>query len=524
MNRFVYLIVFLVFVKPGFAQHADSLKVSPNKLQRDMQVLFQQWLHTDNAAGLAFANVSKGGLTTFESHYSSGDHHRVQEGSAVNGLRFYSEGYSRFNERLFARGHFRFSKFVEEDRAWSDVVNTYNANPYIYGSSVRGDYDNQLFDLNVKVYSATLGRFNYGLTLDYQVGDISRQRDPRTRTYMLNYAVVPSVTYSLSGKSRVGVNAYYRYGKERMPNISTVQTDPNLQYYTFIGLHNVQGRVGGYKAFQRQFVSDIIGGALQYNFESTGVKLLLSAGVDMLGQQTLGDKMQSPGSYNSYGFNLTGSLILSNTSFVHNASVVARYNNGGANEFRQTLFTERDTLTGVSTEYWVTDYIYQNRFVVETYNVDFSWKSIALKPNGLERNWTLGAEAAFQAFTNTYYLPLAEYGASRVRAEGNGSFFILDKGEHSIEFTSSVGASYSLNTLLRIDGDTEVSELILRPDLEYHSRNTFEIGGSLTYTFPLRVPRMTAMTGYARLYGENLFANKSYGWLAFGLAIGLLTF
>jgi len=524
MNRYLSLLIFLVFVQPVFSQYADSLNTNPNLNQRELQILNQQWIYTDNAAGLAFTNVYKGGLTTFENFYSSGDHHRVQEGAAVNGLKFYSEGYSRFNDNIFARGHFRFSKFVEEDRAWSDVINTYNGNPYIYGSSVRGNYDNQLFDLNLKVYSALIGRFNYGFTIDYRVGDISRQRDPRTRTYMLDYSVIPSVTYSISDNSKLGFSALYRYGKERMPNISTVQTDPNLKYYTFTGLHNAIGRIGGYNAFQRQYISDFAGTALQYNYDNNSIKFLLSAGVNMLWQQTIGDKKQSPGSYNSYGLNIMANLIVNSNTFVHNALIVAKYANGGANEFRQSLFSERDTITGVSSEYWVTDYVYKNRFVVETYNVDVLWKSIALKPNGLERKWSVGADATYQSFTNIYYLPKSEYAASRVSAGVNGAFFILDKGNHTVEVSSFVKGSYSLSNTLELDKETEISEFILRPDLEFHSRNTFEIGGSLTYSFPLRVSRMNAMTGYARLYGENLFANKSHGWLAFGLAIGLLTF
>lgn len=524
MNRSFLLLFFLLIIQPGYSQQADTISEVPSINCREMQVLMQQWLHSDNAAGLAFSNVYRGGLTTFENFYSSGNHHRVQEGSALNGIKFYSEGYSSFNDKLFARGHFKFSKYIEEDRAWSDVVNTYNGNPYIYGSSVRGNYDHQLFDLSLKVYSAAIGSFNYGFTIDYQVGDISRQRDPRTRTYMLNYSAIPSVTYSISEKSRLGLNAYYKYGKERMPNISTVQTDPNLQYYTFTGLHNVMGRVGGYKAFQRQFISDAVGGALQYNFVNQNVKLLLSAGGDLLWQETLGDKKQSPGSYNSYGFNITANLIHSSTGFVHNALLVAKYNNGGANEFRQTLFTERDTLTGVSTEYWVTDYVYKNRYVVETFDVQFSWKSIALKPNSQERKWSVGATSAFQSFENIYYLPKSEYAASKLIAGINGTMLLLDRGNHNLEISAFAQGAYSLNVLLDLESDTEVAEFILGPDFEFHSRNTIEIGGSLTYTFPLRVPKMNAMTGYARLYGENLFANKSYGWLAFGLAIGLLTF
>ncbi|MBN1988520.1 MAG: hypothetical protein JW783_03900 [Bacteroidales bacterium] len=523
MNRFISLIAFIVLSQPLYSQKVDSVAITPSINQRNLQVVMQHWINTDNAAGLAFANVNKGGFTTFEKYFSGGNHHRAQEGDGLNGIRFYSEGYRSFNKRLFARGSFHFNKFIEQNRAWSDVVNTNNSNPYIMGSSVKGDYDSQQIGLTLKVYTDTIGRFTYGLSSNYEVLDVSRQRDPRTRTYLLDYNIVPSVTYKVSANSKLGANLYYRFQKEKMPSITTVQTDPNLKYYTFWGLQNFTSNVGGYKGFRRQFESDFIGSAVQYNYTNDAVNVLVSGGVDLQWQETAGEKKQSPGSFNSFGYNLLTSVLIKSNRFVHNAVLAAKYSNGAADEYRQSLFTILDPATGTSSEYWVTDYIYKNRFVTETYNLDLSWKTYGLKQNGHETKWSLGIDASYSSFSNTYYLPTSTYSASVACAGISGSYLLLDRRSHSIEISSYAKGGINLDAELDLANTSEVSDLILTPDLEYYKRSTAQVGGAITYNFPLVFAGRGAMTGYARIYGENMFASNSYNWHVFGLAIGLLT-
>lgn len=523
MKKHIILLVSLIFCKSILAQNVDTLGTTPSFNQRELQVILQQWSITNNAAGLAFANVNKGGLTILERAQSEGNHHRVQQGSLNRGIRFFSEGYSKFNDKIFTRGQFVFHKNLEYDRAWSDVANTYNANPYIFGSSVRGNYDQQKFDLNVKVYTTTLGRTNLGLALDYKVADISRQRDPRSRSFMLDYAITPSVVYTLSDNSKLGINAFYRFDKEDMPNLSTVQTDPNLRYYTFSGLHHAQGRIGGYRAFKRRFVSDYLGADLQYQYAQQGLQLLVSGGFHMQWQETLGDKKQSPGSFNAFNYNILTSVLIRNDKFLHKAQISGSLKDGGADEYRQSLHSERDPITGTSTEYWKTDYIYKNRFVVKTTDINLAWKSYALRTNQQEYRWSIGAMAAYESFSNIYYLPQSEYAAEKLLAGLEGSCFVFNKNDHRVELEAMTQTGYSLDTRLELSHETEISEQILRPDLDFHSRNTLEVQMALKYTFPMRFSRKNAMSGYARLYAGNLFAKDSANWTAFGFSIGLLT-
>ncbi len=82
--------------------------------------------------------------------------------------------------------------------------------------------------------------------------------------------------------------------------MSTVQTDPNLKYYTFKGLQNAIGTIGGYRGFSRQFIGNSYGGDIQYGYDGDNVKIVTSAGIVFKDEDTFGDKKQSPGSYNVF--------------------------------------------------------------------------------------------------------------------------------------------------------------------------------------------------------------------------------
>ncbi len=186
------------------AQKKDTLPVpSPVPLKvREFQIVKQQWNITENSAGMGINKVSTGSLTTMGISRQVGDLHRAQEGNALNGLEFKTDRFDRFNDKLFLKGTFSFNLDKEYNRAWSDVFHTYNSSPYIFGSSVKGTYETQTFRLTFMLFTARTGRFNYGVGLDYKVADMSRQRDPRSRSYLLDYKQRGCASLSREQRSR----------------------------------------------------------------------------------------------------------------------------------------------------------------------------------------------------------------------------------------------------------------------------------------------------------------------------------
>jgi len=515
------LLLFFAGVAKG--ENTDSLKRVPDLQKREMQILKQQWVNSDNAAGMSLSKVDRGSFTTLSYYKDGGDYHKVQQGSKNSGFLFRTERYDRFNDKVFVRGTFSFNNNKEYDRGWSDVINTYNANPFIFGSSVRGDYEKQQFDLNLKVYSVTSGRFNFGFTVDYKVADIARQRDPRSRTYMLDYSLIPSMLVSLSDKHKVGIDLYYRFSKEKMPGLTTIQTDPNLKYYTFSGVEFLDGKIGGYKGFSRQFLSDIAGGGLQYNYFSNDIKLLVSFGFDAQWEQTLGDKKQSPGSYNSFNYRLLSDLLVKRGDLLHNLRLSGAVKDGGADEFRQNQITSRDPITGITTETWETIYVYKNRFIAKTANIKADWRIIRSDKSGNGYKWIAGIEGGYSQFSNYHYLPSSVYEAGKANGGINGLVRLLSSKGRTLELKASVNAGIKTGTKLEAALENEAVTNILEPDIQFHNRNTIDINGDLRYTFPLKLGKVSNILGYAKIYGGNIFASGSKQWYSAGLSIGILT-
>ena len=128
----------------------DTVSVVTPEMQR-LELVKQLWLPTRNASGLGFDPVADHGDAWFGVFHSSGDYHRAQEGSRVNGLSFLAERYSKIARNLYVWGSFKFTMDRESERAWSDVILKEYTSPYQYGGSVKGSYDRQLFDLKVKL-------------------------------------------------------------------------------------------------------------------------------------------------------------------------------------------------------------------------------------------------------------------------------------------------------------------------------------------------------------------------------------
>lgn len=216
------------------------------------------WSTTTNAAGLTLDDRVDRGVAMMEAGHESNDFHRVQEGNQDNGLRFFTERYQHLGRYLYGYGKFDFDMGRTKNRRWSDVRRTYNSNPFISGSEVSGSYDRQDISLTAAVGTTAFGPWRFGLRLDYQLGDLSRLRDPRSRSEMLDYRLAPSLTYSI-GHSTLGLEGHYRRYKEKIPDITTVQTDPNLKYYTMTGMENANGVVGGYNGYMREYVDHEFG-------------------------------------------------------------------------------------------------------------------------------------------------------------------------------------------------------------------------------------------------------------------------
>jgi len=532
MRKYLYI---FIFTAVGFGLSAQNpVQIEEHELTN----IANPWLQLTNAAGLGLTKVKSHGITELGYKSDFGDYHRAQEGNERSGLNFYSERFDKISKNWVSWGSFNFVMDREKNRAWSDVISIFNSNPYIYGSSVPGNYDRQLFDFHVKLSRVEKNRLTYGLGLDYLVGDLSRLRDPRTRIFLADYALLPALVYKLTNTQRIGLNLKAAYRKEKMPSITTVQDDPNLRYYTFLGVENADATIGGFKGFQRQFVSNVYGGELQYALKSNQSEIVISGGGDYEQQQILENIKQSPGSYEAINLKarIVGNTILNDKLL--NLAICGTMKTGAADEYIQKLVSVNNPTTGVNSQSWETLFTYNNRYINSAYTANLKFDMRDINTDKTDYAWLAGIEGSVSGFVNQYNLPFSQFATNRYATSLYGHYRLLNKNNKRLTLNAKVGYSAGFDNKLQFsEGATEVPELgastfkqgmydiatnVYLPDLDYFNTNAYNASLEAKYTIPLNLKK-AKMTGFIKAwYGQEM--TKSLGsWTSMGVSVGIIT-
>lgn len=531
MRKYQYIFIFIIFASGLPAQDVVHQE------EHNLTTVLHPWLQVNNAAGLGLTNIKSHGLTALGYFTEGGDYHRAQEGNLRNGLNFYSERYDKLGKNWNSWGSFNFLSDREKNRAWSDVFSTYNSNPFIFGSSIPGSYDRQLFDFHIKLSSKEKNKLSYGFGVDYLVGDLSRLRDPRTRIFLADYAFLPGLVYRINSKHVLGINLKAAYRKEKLPNITTVQDDPNLKYYTFFGMENADANIGGFKGFQRQFVGNTYGGELQYSFKAAKAELLLTGGIHYEKQQILENLKQSPGNYEAmhYKFLATGNYITDNKLF--QLTLSGNMKTGAADEFLQKLESINDTVTKVNSQQWITLYTYDNRYINSCYNTKLTLNIRDINAAQNDYSWLIGLETGISGFTNQYHLPFSEFSVNRFNTALAGHYRLINRKNNRLILHAEIEYSTGFDNLLQLsEGATDVPTLgsstfkqgiydlatnIYIPDLDFFNASTLKSTLSTQYSFPLNLKK-TKIIGFAKLSYHLLNTNTSKNWSGGAISIGII--
>ena len=205
-------ILFTGLMVTALCIHAQDIELQ-TKEKYEYADATQLWRRTLNPAGLSLDTLTNRGISYFEFSHQQGTHYRVQDGDEQNKLLFTSERYQKIGKYLYGYGRFTFDMGRQFNRSWSDVLRSHHSNPYFSGSSIKGKYDFQNFDLSAALATLPIKNFTFGARLDYKVGDLSRLKDPRSRTNLADYQLTPAVTYTWN-KHSLGLSGYYHRRKE----------------------------------------------------------------------------------------------------------------------------------------------------------------------------------------------------------------------------------------------------------------------------------------------------------------------
>ena len=480
----------------------------------------QVWRLTGNAAALSLDpetcdSSANRGLAYFDLMHRSGDYRRVQEGGQMNQLSFHAERYQKIGKYLYGYGSFDFDMGRTKDRAWSDVLRSYNSNPYISGSSVPGRYDHQNFKLVAKLSTVALGHFTYGATLLYKVGDLSRLRDPRSRINLAEYKLAPSVTYS-AGQHTLGLALHYDRRKEKLPNMTTVQTDPNLSYYVMTGLENATGTIGGYNGYQREYVNHEFGAELDYGFKGSQWRSVNALSLRMGREYVYGQYKYEPGNYRTINYGLASRNRIRQDGQLHSIDLQLNYETGSADEYKSERVSTTDSETGIVSVEWRKILEYKKRYQLKKWDADLHYRLSWTKDEAV--NSYCGLQYTLQSVSNKYLLYTSElkYSASNILAEGGYGFL-----NHHLWLEGSLGYRIRHKADIALyDASTDYAQAVLLPDMPYYEANYWQGRLAVTYQFPLTIKGYTAQW-FVKAYGSYLKTNNSLDASTIGLSFGL---
>ncbi len=475
----------------------------------------QLWRLTDNAAGLSLDSAANRGVAYFDFQHHEGNYRRVQEGGQRNQLEFFTERYQRIGPILTAYGSFRFDMDRTKDRTWCDVMRPYHSNPFYSGSSLPGKYDTQRFDLTAAVGTIQMWGVTAGLRLDYEVGDLSRLRDPRSRSELLDYKLTPSLTYS-SGRHTAGLAGHYRRRKEKIPGMTTVQQDPNLKYYLMSGMEQAEGITGGYSGFSREWVDHRFGANLSYGYSNGTVKSLSTVSIERGSENVLGQYKYEPGHYVSYQYGLTSFNRLRSDAALHHLDLSASYEQAYADEYRQQLLQERDAEHGYTSYRYETLIEFRKRHQMRRFDISLHYRCDFTADKAV--NSYLGLKAAVNHAETKHLLPASSLKTTHADITAEGGTAILGQRLWiDAEATYRVAVKADLELA---DNDTDMAREVLLPDMNYYDANYWRGHLALTYQFPLTIKKQ-ATKWFVRAYGNYLKTNNSLHSTNIGAAIGI---
>lgn len=528
MKKYIYISLFLLAGFMTKAQDTNNMPVNSNVYETTL--VNMQWFRSSNISGFATDSIPKLSSVELGYHTQRGEFHRIQEAGDMNAARFAAKKITPIG-KYFLYGNFDFEQSRGFDKSWADVIDPYNTSPMIFGSSIKAPYDWQSFGLNIKMGSRTQSRFMHGVTADYRVGELSRQRDPRTLTEFADYNITPGISYLIGKNTRLGLNFQYRFRKESMGSILTIQEDPMISYYVFSGLENFKVVTGksSYASFERFFKNNYWGGDLQLQqVIASKSKLLISGGITKMNQAIEGDSQvkENPGNLNQYQAKAGIDLVVNTVKGIHSLKIEGLYSNSALDLNVQEYSSTSNPITGVSSKEWITLYTHKNMFISDDINGKVNYSYYRLKNgNSNEYRWMLGVGAEYTDFYKEYRIPYSTIGASRFYSNIKGAYQIDLKKNKNLHFMFDLGYAPSINTKTEDLKDNIYTQQVLNPDFEnFYKKDFVHAQLDVRYELPW-ILKKTAMNLYVKAYVKDLTTIQSERkhLSSFGISIGILT-
>jgi hypothetical protein len=297
--------------------------------------------------------------------------------------------------------------------------------------------------------------------------------------------------------------------------LTTVQTNPNLAYYTMTGMENATGTIGGYNGYMREYVNHEFGAELDYGFSNDHFKSVNTLTLDAGREYVYGQYKYEPGTYRNILYGFTSHNSIKKEDVLHRFDLALKYETGSADEYKSERVTTTDGSTGYQSIEWHKILEYKKRYQLKKLDLDFHYR-LSFVDNEAVCGYA-GIQYTLQSASNKHLLYTSELknAASLIQVEGGLPLF-----DH-LWAEATAGYHFSHKADLQLyDATTAYAVGVLLPDMPYYEANYWQGRLQLTWQQPLTIKGYTT-NWFARLYGAYLKTDNSLHANTAGLSIGV---
>lgn len=513
-------ILLVSFCAVAQEEQADSLRSMPMNLA--LLNLRNNWLQTENAAGMQLSRLWPTGKTALLYNNLSGGMKLAQQPESTDRLQFISERYQPLGKAIFY-GSFSYTGQDDRNIRLSDVLDPYRGTPYILADSIGGNWKKQLYALKLKAAAPPLagGRLMAGIGAELNVATGARQNDPRPLNRSNEINITPGLIWKSGSHSHVGINGLYgKYREEVSLEVKNTYINHFLYKLLGVGQYELPGifSVGA----SRNYAGSKYGADLQYGLKTDRMNWLSTAGYRTYSEE-VSDGNSVPrkaGTWKQKDYQVTSVLHFD-----------------GGQAFQQLKF-EGQLLEDTGIEFheyfnsaanqWQT-ILEAPFYLAETRRAALSYTFVQQSDEKVY-NWLAAAALNYQSADKTYTVPASSARTERLDFSVKGGKNFLVGKNASLQTSLSLGYSKSLSDGLSFIPVTSDRNLIARevlyPDHAYLTGDRLMVTCEGQYNFNMKKVKgtqffMGTVIHVLQSLKDDLFyptaaGNRSY----FSLSIG----
>ncbi len=227
-----------------------------------------------NPVGLSYVPLPELAKIDVGYRWGKGEFHNVDASGHTDGLHVSAFGIKRLNKIVFDGG---VDYFNENKRLamWNSTLYQSPLNPFILADSVRSDYNTERFRVRGRIAYIASPKIRFGVNVDYNVGVMSDEQDPRLETKGMRFIINPGIQWQITPVVAVGATAGLNLFNESY-SYSCLATAVNYKFYLMNGLGSFYPQSGSSYSRTAKGTSWFAGGNVRLDI-SDSVKNYIAA-------------------------------------------------------------------------------------------------------------------------------------------------------------------------------------------------------------------------------------------------------